>query len=221
MSRVPGDLLVVYGGTFDPVHCGHLAVARSARDRLGAQVHLMPAADPPHRGPTGADAGDRARMLELAIAGEAGLRVDRRELERTGRSYSVETLRQLRVEFGPQRPIAMLLGADSFLGLPQWKDWQALFALSHFVVAQRPGSDLAGALPGELEVVVAGRWADSPGELLNAPAGRLWRLEQPLRLESATLVRQRIHDAGPWEALVPPAVAGYIRDRKLYRVGSA
>src|SRR5690606_35823375 len=98
------SLLVCYGGTFDPVHNGHLAVARSARDALRAEVALLPAHDPPHKGPTRADAQQRAAMLELAVAGESGLHVDRRELLREGPSYTVDTLGELREELGADAP---------------------------------------------------------------------------------------------------------------------
>ena len=103
--------MILYGGTFDPVHNGHLAIARAAWQRLGSPVRMMPAADPPHRPPPGASAQDRAEMLALAVADEPGLCVDRRELERTGRSYTVDTLRALRAD-EPDLPVAMLLGAD-------------------------------------------------------------------------------------------------------------
>src|SRR5690606_12349754 len=119
-------LHVLYGGTFDPVHAGHLAIARAAHDTLGVPVHLMPAADPPHRPPPGATAAQRVAMLELALEGEPGLRLGLRELARTGRSWSVDTLRGLRAEIGDAAPVALLVGADSFAGLPSWKSWREL-----------------------------------------------------------------------------------------------
>ena len=148
---MPG-LLVLYGGTFDPVHNGHLAIARAAREALGVDIHLVPAADPPHRPPPGAAAEDRVAMLHLALADQPGLQPDLRELERhaidaTRRSYSVDTLRELRAERGAAAPIALLVGADSFVGLPTWKCWRELFDLAHFVVASRAGSPLDGDLP--------------------------------------------------------------------------
>lgn len=209
-------LKLFYGGTFDPVHNGHLAIARAARDELDCTVRLMPAADPPHRAPPGADAGQRARMLELAIGDEPGLVVDRRELERDGRSYTIDTLRELRAEMGPDAPIALLIGADSFIGLPSWREWEALFDLAHFVVAPRPGSPLDGQLPPELAAVVAGRWAGSPGVLEGLPAGRLFLLDQPLQPESASEVRHRIAHGQAWLELVPAAVAGFILGHGLY-----
>lgn len=209
-------LLLLYGGTFDPVHLGHLAIAHAAHAVLGVQVRLMPAADPPHRAPPGADARHRARMLELAVAGDRALMVDRRELERDGRSYTVDTLTALRQDVGPVRPVALLLGADSFVALPQWKDWQALFELAHFVVAERDGHAL-DTLPAELAGEAIPRRTDDPAELGASPSGRVLRLQQPLADASATRVRAAIRsNDGGLDALVPPAVAAYIDRHRLY-----
>lgn len=209
-------LNLFYGGTFDPVHNGHLAIARAARDELATTVRLMPAADPPHRAPPGADAAQRARMLELAIAGEPGLVVDRRELDRDGRSYSIDTLRELRAAMGPDAPIALLIGADSFIGLPSWREWRALFDFTHFVVAPRSGNPLDGQLPQELAAMAGGRWTESPEVLESTPAGRLFLLDQPFRPESASEVRRRIANGQAWLDLVPAAVAGFILGQGLY-----
>jgi len=206
-----------YGGTFDPVHNGHLAIARAARERLDCPVHLMPAADPPHRPAPGASADDRVRMLELAIAGEPGFSVDRRELDRSGPSYTVDTLRQLRRKIGSRSSLALLIGADSFLSLPQWQEWQVLLEIAHLVVAERLGSGLDAALPDQLAAAVAGRWATHPGELQQIPAGRVLRLRQPLFPISASEIRQRLAERTQWDELLPPAVAEYIRQRGLYQ----
>ena len=212
----PVALTVFYGGTFDPVHNGHLAVARSARDALDATIHLMPAADPPHRPAPGASAMQRARMLDLAVAGESGLEVDRREVIRGARSYTVDTLREVREQLGPQAPVALLLGADSLLGLASWKDWQTLFTLAHFVVAERIGNSIEARLPPELQAFTTGRWVATSGELRATPAGRLLRLRQPLHPQSASDIRARIASGQPWRHLVPPAVAEYIDRHQLY-----
>ena len=121
------SLRIYYGGTFDPVHLGHLAIARAARDELQVAVRLLPAADPPHRAVPGATAEQRFAMLSLAIGDEPGLLLDHRELDRAVRfpgrpSYTVDTLRELRGELGPSRPLAWLVGADSLLGLPSWHE---------------------------------------------------------------------------------------------------
>jgi len=212
-------LRLFYGGTFDPVHNGHLAIARIARDALDTKVRMMPAADPPHRAAPGATANQRAAMLDLAVAGDPGLCVDRRELQREGRSYSIDTLRALRVEYGADAPIALLVGADSFIGLPTWYEWQALFDHAHFVVAERAGNPLDHALPAELAEALAGRWCDAAGELAQSPAGRVLRLHQPLHDESATDIRQRIIGGRSWRDLVPAAVADYIQRHHLYLNG--
>ena len=209
-------LQLFYGGTFDPVHNGHVAIARAARDELDCIVHLMPAADPPHRSAPGADAAQRAHMLDLAVADQPGLRVDRRELVREGRSYTIDTLRELRLELGPECPIALLIGADSFIGLPSWREWTSLFDFAHFVVAPRPGSPLDGGLPPDLARLAQGRWSGSPAVLQRAAAGRLLLLGQPLQPESASDVRHRIANREAWHELVPPPVAAFILASGLY-----
>jgi len=214
----PGPIHVVYGGTFDPVHLGHLAIARGARDALGCAIHFTPAADPPHRPPPGADAAQRVRMLELAIGDEAGLLLDRRELRRDGPSYTVDTLRELRRDLGQAAPVALLLGADSLLGLPAWHQWTALPELCHFIVADREGSDLDARLAPALAAALEGRWSEDPDTLRAAPAGRALRLHQPLHPGSATGVRRAIDAGGAWRGLVPAAVADHIVNRRLYGV---
>lgn len=214
-------LRVFYGGTFDPVHNGHLAIARAAHDALGVPVRLMPAADPPHRAPPGATAAQRARLLDLATWDIPGLCVDRRELDRaarepTSRSYTIDTLRELRSELGNVVPIALLIGADSLLGLPTWRAWTALLDLTHFVVADRPGSGLDSALPPVLATALEGRWTDHSDDLARVAAGRVFRLHQPLQPESATEIRRRIATGEAWRQLVPARVADAIADERLY-----
>ncbi|QDW65777.1 nicotinate-nucleotide adenylyltransferase [Luteimonas granuli] len=214
------NLLACYGGSFDPVHLGHLAVARAVRDALAAEVALLPAADPPHKTATHATAAQRVRMLELAIAGEAGLRVDARELERDGPSYSVETLRLLRAQEGPRRPIAWVVGGDSLMQLDTWHDWRRLFAHGHVLAVARPGvpldeADIARRAP-EVQRELDGR-RRAPRALVDSPAGGFAVLDLPrLRPESSTELRRRIAAGGDWEAMLPVPVAGFIRDCRLY-----
>lgn len=208
-------LHVFYGGTFDPVHNGHLAIACAARDALAVDIHLLPAADPPHRPPPGASARDRAEMVRLGIDGQPGLRLDLRELERDGRSWSIDTLRALRVQLGPDTPIAWLVGADSFRDLATWKDWRALFALTHFVVAERAGF-ADGDIHEPLQQALEGRWVGDAAALRAAPAGLVLSLHQTLHAHSATRIRERIAAGLEWRALVPPAVADYIVEHHLY-----
>lgn len=212
--------LVFYGGTFDPVHCGHLAVARAARDALRAEVRLVPAADPPHKDATHADAGQRAQMLELAIDGAPGLCVDRRELDRQGPSYSVDTLRELRREFGDAQPLAWLVGADSVLQLHTWHRWRELFALAHVLAVPRPDApldpDALARLAPEVHAETAPR-RQAPEALAATPAGgfAVVPLEVP-REESSSELRRRIRAGGHWRAWVPARVAGFIVAEGLY-----
>ncbi len=214
-------LRLFYGGTFDPVHNGHLAIARAARDALGTSVWLMPAADPPHRDAPGASADQRAAMLDLAVEGQTGLRVDRRELERATRagdapSYTIDTLRELRAKFGEQAPLAFLIGADSLHGFATWKEPEALLAGAHWVVAERPGSALDEYLPSAAARLVGGRWTLDARSLYDSPGGKLLRLRQPLHGESATQIRRRIAAGETWHHLLPLPVAHYIVEHGLY-----
>ncbi|MCZ8317999.1 MAG: nicotinate-nucleotide adenylyltransferase [Lysobacteraceae bacterium] len=215
-------LHLLYGGTFDPIHLGHLAVARAALAATGApSLAFLPAADPPHRAAPGASFAERLALIEVALAGEAGpasgrWAIDDREGRRDGRSYTVDTLREWRREHGPDRPLAFVLGADAFLGLPTWHAWTALFDLAHLVVARRPGSP---ALPlddgGTLARATAHRWVGDARELRDHVAGRLMRVDLPARPESATAIRGALAAGRPAQGL-PPAVAARIAARGLY-----
>ena len=208
-------LRILYGGTFDPVHAGHLAVAIAARDTLHADVAFVPAADPPHRPAPGASAAQRAAMVALAIAGTPGLSLDERELRRDGPSWTVLTLEQARAEAGPSAPLAWLVGADAFRGLPTWHRWETLAGLAHLVVAVRPGHALS-PLPDVLAASMAGRWTERPADLVSAPSGRAFLLDMPPHPASATQLRERLRgraDTGGWLA---PGVARYIREHGLY-----
>lgn len=216
-----GLLRVFYGGSFDPVHNGHVAIARAARDALHAEVALLPARDPPHKDSTEADAEQRAQMLELAVAGEPGLYVDRRELQRAGPSYTVDTLAELRAEAGGSAPLAWLIGADSLLQLHTWHRWRELFDLAHVIAVQRPGAEVdAARLREQAPLVLAqinNRWLP-PAALADSAHGGFALLPLPeLRPESSTELRRRIAAGEPWRNRVPPAVAERIDCLHLYR----
>lgn len=224
MSRAGIPLPVYYGGTFDPIHNAHLAIAGGVRDALAADVHLVPAADPPHRPPPGASAAQRAQMVRLAIAGQTGLSLDMIELERARRapqrpSYTVDTLAELRQRHGLVQPLAWLIGGDSLDSLHRWHQWPRLFELAHVVVVGRPGSPLPDALPAPLRQVLGGQgWCADAAELRARPAGCLYPLPLPLREGSATAVRKAIAVGDTVDALVPAAVAAYLRQQGLYRL---
>jgi nicotinate-nucleotide adenylyltransferase len=178
--------LAILGGTFDPVHTGHLCVAWEAGELLDAEVHLVPASVPPHRPPPVASATQRLAMLRAALAGQDRLGLDLRELERAGPSYTADTLAELRAEHG-ERPLVLLVGADAFAGLPTWHRWERLFELAHLGVFARPG--FQSTWPAALEAAVSGRLADTGGDWRDQPAGRVLQLDvTPLEI-SATRIR--------------------------------
>jgi len=223
-------LHLLYGGTFDPVHLGHLAVARAAlAATAAARLDFVPAADPPHRAAPGASFAERVALLDAALASEAppplgGWGLDLRESQRSGPSYTVDTLRDWRAQHGPSRPLGFLLGADAFLGLPGWQAWTALFDLAHLVVARRPGHALephhddpaAVGLCGSLRAATSGRWTDQPAALHAEPAGRVFIVDLPLQLENATAVRQTLAQGQTPQGL-PAAVVARIAALGLYR----
>ena len=187
---------------------------------FNTDVSLLPSADPPHRPPPGVSAEQRAAMLDLAVEGHPRLHVDRRELLRSGPSYSVDTLREVRSEIGTHAPLAWLLGVDAFRELQTWHDWRALFGLAHLIVAVRPGHALDGLIP-DLQVEVTPRWTDDPSALSGAASGLLFLLDLQPRPDSATALRRQLAAGASIDGLVPPAVAIYIREHRLYRSGPA
>lgn len=207
----------ILGGTFDPVHVGHLRAAIEMRDALGlAQVRLVPAHVPPHRAQPVASAEHRLALLRLAVRGVPGIRVDDRELGRAGPSYTIDTLAELRAELG-RRPLCLLVGDDAFRGLPTWHRWQALFDLAHVVVMQRP--PLPGAvhtLPAELGQFLREREADSPPALAQAPCGLVWRQAIPPLDVSATRIRALLRAGHSARFLVTDGCLRYIRGHHLY-----
>lgn len=212
------SLNVYFGGTFDPIHSGHLALAMAAQKTLQSDIVFIPSADPPHRPPTSANAQHRIKMVELAIANHPGFICDKRELLRADKSYSIDTLTELRAELNETVPIVWLMGMDSFLGLDTWRHWQDLFSLCHFVIAQRPGQDMA-EMSAELKQATHLRWVKSAQALNDSPAGNLFLLPMALREESATGIRMNLQNQLPVVELLPKPVAEYIQSHKLYASG--
>jgi nicotinate-nucleotide adenylyltransferase len=179
--------LALFGGTFDPVHLGHLSVAWEAAELLDAEVRLMPASVPPHRPAPLANPEQRVAMLHAALQKQDRLAVDTRELHRAGPSYTYDTLSELRAELG-DRPLVLLLGADAFAGLPGWHRWRELFDVAHLGVLSRPGVE--PELPHALWVEIDGRRTDDVAELRARPAGKVIELTvTPLEI-SATRIRE-------------------------------
>ena len=219
--------LVLFGGTFDPVHYGHLHVAADVRTALHVEsVALVPSGDPPHRPAPGASAADRLAMLELALPEFPGVRIDAIEIERGGPSFTVDTLQALRRDW-PARPLAWVVGVDAFLTLPAWHRWQELLALAHLVVIARPGVAFAGdattAAPGPMTGELAALWqarhTRDAGKLADRPAGSIISVDVTPNAISATAIRRLLSTAPQSPALarlLPPGVLAYIESHHLY-----
>jgi nicotinate-nucleotide adenylyltransferase len=182
----------ILGGSFDPVHNAHLAIARTALAALGlSKILWIPSGTPPHRGAPVAPAADRAAMLRLAIAGEPRFALDERELHKASPGYTVETLEALRADMGADTELVLLIGADQHARLATWHRWQELFNLARIAVFARPGEPLGDT--SRVSVVPMA----------------------PLDI-SSTGIRQSIARGDPPRDLVPDAVLDYIGSHHLY-----
>jgi nicotinate-nucleotide adenylyltransferase len=220
----PGAPLGIFGGTFDPVHLGHLRLAEEAADSLGlARVRWIPAGQPAHRSverkPPLASPKQRLDMVRLAIADNARFELDAAEVHATAPSYTVPTLERLRAAdaCGARRPLVLLVGADAFAGLPQWHRWTSLLSLAHIAVAHRPGFPIdAGSLPPALAELFRQRRGASPGALREAPAGCIVTFAMTQLDISATQIRTLLANGRSARYLLPEAVIAYIQGTHLY-----
>lgn len=207
---------IILGGTFDPVHYGHLRAAAELRDRLGvADFRLLPAGQPPHRDNTKATGQQRLSMLRLALKEHPDLGVDDREINRSGPSYMVDTLAELRHQF-PQRPLVLVLGQDAANNLDHWYQWRRLFELTHLVVMTRPESQRVyeGALALSMQQAETEQleclWRQPAGLVLHVPVTQL--------AISSTDIRSQIKQGEDPRFLLPDIVLNYIRANDLYQV---
>lgn len=206
----------VLGGTFDPIHDGHLRPALELLETLElAEVRFVPCRIPAHRGAPQVTAEQRLTLVRLATVGQPGFVTDDRELQREGPSYMVDTLTSLRDELGADTPLCLILGSDAFRELHTWRRWEVLSDLAHLVVMERPG--ILQPLPPLLEAFAAPRTIEGAVELRRRPAGGI--LFQPVTqlAISATQIRALLARGRSPRYLLPEAVLAHIHDRALYR----
>ncbi len=213
-------MIGVFGGTFDPVHFGHLRCALELLESLAlVEMRLIPCRQPPHRPQPQATAEQRLAMLELATSGQPGFVVDRRELDRPGPSYMVDTLTSLREEF-PRSPLCLIIGTDALLAFDRWHRWQEIGELAHLVVIYRPGwrgqEDL-GRAGRELQQWLSGRLVTDLAVLRSAPAGKVLFQSVTQLAISATDIRMRTKSGRSVRYLLPEAVREYIESSQIYR----
>jgi len=201
------------GGTFDPIHCGHLDVATAAKRALDLDgVDLVPAGMPPHRRPPLAAAADRLAMAQLAARGLPGFAVSDLEMQVEGPSYTSATLDRLASRGFDLTRLFLITGADAFRDIPTWKDYPHLLDRCHFVAVSRPGCPartLIAALPS-----LADRMIETPCGVPTRPS--IFLVDAPTAAVSSTEVRRRVASGESIEGLVPDAVATYIKGRHLY-----
>lgn len=208
------DPIGVFGGTFDPVHYGHLRTALELVESLRlTEVRFLPCGTPPHRGPAEAPAEVRLAMVQAATEGHPRFVVDDRELHREGPSYSVDTLLDLRAEY-PHRSLCLIVGMDAFLGLPKWYQWRQILQLAHVVVAHRPGWRAPDM--GPLGELLVDRGTGNVDDLHDARAGRIY-IRAVTQLEiSSSAVRSIVAAGSDPRFLLPDPVRSIIRDAGCY-----
>ena len=204
----------IFGGTFDPIHFGHLRTAFEILQALRfAEVRFMPCGNPPHRDQPVADAALRLKMVQVATEGQRGFVVDDRELQREGPSYSVDTLTALRSEY-PLDPIALIIGMDAFLSLPKWYHWREILQLAHIVVAHRPGWRAPDM--GPLGELLADRGTHRIGDLHDAKSGHIF-IHDVTQLEiSSSEIRELVSVGRDPRFLLPDAVRAVILEGGCY-----
>ena len=211
--------LGIFGGTFDPVHFGHLRLAEESIGHLGlGGVRWIPAGQPPHRGTPQVTARQRLEMVLRSTAENARFSVDASEVESAAPSYTVHTLERLRGELGAEQSLVLLVGADAFAGLTSWHRWRDLFSLAHIAVSHRPGFPVEiGSLPHELTTEFADRRLQDAGGLKNAAAGGIATFAMTQLAISATQIRKLLANGLSARYLLPDGVLDYIQTHSLYR----
>jgi nicotinate-nucleotide adenylyltransferase len=207
-------MIGIFGGTFDPIHYGHLRCAWEIAEQLELdEVRMLPAGQPPHRSAPQATPAQRCHALELALAGQSLLTLDTRELDRPGPSYMVDTLASLRAEVGT-RSLCLILGQDAFNGLAEWNRWEQVPELAHLVVITRPGVEQPGN--GPIAALVEQRCVESLDELRSRPAGAILFCTVTALGFSASCIRRMLATGRSPRYLLPDAVLEYLQRERVY-----
>lgn len=211
--------LGIFGGTFDPVHFGHLRLAEESIGHLGlGGVRWIPAGQPPHRGAPQVTAAQRLEMVRRSTAGNPRFSVDASEVEAAAPSYTIHTLERLRRELGSAQPLVLLVGADAFAGLASWHRWRDILALAHIAVSHRPGFPVEMAsLPDELASEFNARRLSDVAGLKASASGAIVTFAMTQLAISATQIRKLLANDLSARYLLPDAVLDYIQTHSLYR----
>lgn len=214
-KSVISEAVGIFGGTFNPVHHGHLRVASTLAEHLGvAQMRMLPCALPPHRELPKVSAAQRLAMLELALKGQSVLRADGLELRRQGPSYSIDTLVQVRREIGEQVPLFFCMGMDTLAGLNSWQRWRELLDHCHIVVSSRPGWALPNQEP--LAGWISQNRRNDINVVKSCAQGHIYFCDRVNLDLSSTAVRDKLEKGNCTADMLPVAVANYIKQYQLY-----
>ncbi len=205
----------ILGGTFDPIHNGHLHIANTIYQRLNLQaVHLIPCYEPVHRDAPLASAQDRLAMVKLATADQPGLIADDREITRGGPSFMIDTLHSLRQDFA-HTPLCLIMATDAFEYFDKWKNWQEIAAIAHLVVVNRDDYPLPNV--AALQTLLAKNQSENPQALKQTLGGRIYFIQIPKVDVSGTEIRRLItHNKTP-KGMLPETVLNYIQTHQLYK----
>ncbi len=210
------------GGTFNPIHFGHLRMAQELAEILSLNaVKFIPSANPPHKARPQVSAEHRAAMVELAITGNSQFQFDGRELSRAGASYTIETLESLRDELGDDASLVLIMGSDAFTKFNTWRRWQEIIQLCHIALVQRPASTNKESLTKELETFLHNHYTEHAEDLHESSAGLItMQAITPLEI-SSTAIRQALQLKHSARYLMPENVLDYIAAKHLYGAVSA
>lgn len=210
-------LQALFGGTFDPIHYGHLRPVEALAKQVGLKkVILLPNHVPPHRPQPEATPAQRLEMVRLAIQNNPLFTIDTRELERDTPSYTIDTLTALRKEMGPKQPLAFIIGQDSLLSINSWHGWERLLDNCHLLVCSRPGYATRFSDP-LMQAWLEQHRSEDPNQLSKTPNGNIFLADTPLINISATEIRQKLSDGNLCTDLIPDAVIEYIKQQHLYQ----
>ena len=211
------QLIGLLGGTFNPIHNGHLRLAQELAGALNfSVVRFIPSANPPHKPAPSVSAQHRAAMVQLAITDNAIFKLDTRELERVGASFTIDTLISLQEELGGSVALCLIMGSDAFAKLNTWHRWQALLDYCHIILVQRPTSATQPQLADELSVLLHDHYTDNVSDLADENAGYI-HMQKITALDiTATNIRAQLEAGLSPRYLMPDNVLDYIKNNKLY-----
>ncbi len=217
MNKNPTQSILIYGGTFDPPHKGHLETALKLQSDLNFdKVLFIPCKKPVLKQAHIASADDRIHMLKLMLADHHELEIDTREIDRKTPSYMVDTLQDLRKEFGSQTSLSLVIGTDAFLDLPKWHQWKSLIIYCNLIVIKRPVAE-GKEVSVDLKNFIRTHLTDSKKQIKERPAGHLLFFDAGVYEIASTTIRKMLQDGFSTSKYLSNGVMRYIEDHGLYK----